>query len=323
MLERIQKSDTIALDSAQEVSKGLDLDLNELTSKYNVQTNLFEKILYGTPKTYGIFLNNPVSRGIMGSSKAIENLMRSAHILSVLRYEGVIDDLGKMAPGIKKSLFGASEEINIKLLNAMSTMNAAHFNYDDMTNIMAGLSVAIPFPTFFVKNLAYWLDKAMNNPQILDNIISVHENLWSDKDYAAKQDEFMGEAKGRGAIPALGSLYKPTPYASLFSAFDTLNNPVSNVAYRLNPMTRLLSQAALPSEDVKYRPYTTNIYTKNVKRGDPNFSYLRYALQSMNPYERQIQSALRLPAKIEKGKVQPADFLPSVFQPDFSKPRKK
>lgn len=306
-----------------ELSKGVDIDVNELISKYTVQTNIGDKILYGTDKTWGLFLNNPYSRAIMGSSRSIENLMRSAHILSNLKYNGAIDYINKKMPVLANKLDITSQELNIKLLNAFNTTSAAHFNYDNVTKLMAGLSYAIPFPTFFIKNLGFWLNAAFENPQILDNLLSVHENLWVDKNAEVQEDEFVGEAKGRGAIPALGSIYKPTPYASAFSAFDTLTNPVPNIAYRLNPLTRALTQGVLPSEDVKYRPYTTDIYTKNVKRGDPNFSYLRYALQSANPFERQAQNLLRLPAKIESGRLQPADVLPSVFQPYFGKKKKK
>ena len=307
----------------QEISKGLDIDVADIISKYTVQTNIADRVLYGSDKTWGLFLNNPVSRSIMGTSKGIENLMRSAHILSNLKYNGSIKYINENIPSLAGKLDTLSEELNIKLLNALGTMNAAHFNYDDVTDIMSKLSMAIPFPTFFTKNLANWLNVAVDNPQILDNILSVHENLWDDKSEAVKSDEFVAEAKGRGAIPALGSLYKPTPYASAFGAFDLLNNPKSSIGYRLNPMTRLLTQAVMPKEDVKYRPYTTDVFTKNVKRGDPNFSYLRYALQSANPFERAIQSGLRLPTKIEQGKVQPADVLPSVFQPYFEKNKKR
>jgi hypothetical protein len=306
----------------QEIAKGVDVDIADVISKYTVQNGL-DRVLYGSDKTWGLFLNNPVSRSIMGASKGIENLMRSAHILSNLKYNGAIEYINKNIPALKGQLDSLSQELNIKLMNSLSTMNAANFNYDDVTDIMAKLSMAIPFPTFFTKNLVKWLDIAIENPQILDNIISVHENLWDDKKEAVKSDEFVGKAKGRGAIPALGSLYKPTPYAATFSAFDTINDPIPNIAYRLNPMSRLLTQVLLPSEDVKYRPYTTDIYTKNVKRDDPNFNYLRYALQSINPFERQIQSGLRLPAKLERGQLQPADVLPSVFQPYFEKKKKR
>jgi hypothetical protein len=321
MLERLKAFDLEQYSVTQELSKGLDAV--DIISKYSVQTNAFEKIIYGNKKTFGLFFNNPVNNGIMAASSGIENMMRSAHILAILKEEGIIEEIGKRSPGIKKSLFAESEKLNINFQNAVNSMNAAHFNYDNVTDIMAGISTVIPFPIFMLKNLGFWLNKAIDNPQILDNVISVHENLWSDKNKAAQKDEFLGEAKGRGAVPALGSILKPTPYGSLFSAFDTITNPVSNVAYRLNPMTRLLTQAVLPAEDVKYRPYTTDVYTPNVKRGEPDFSYMRYALQSLNPFERQIQNALRLPAKLEQGNVQIADVLPSVFQPDFSKKKRK
>jgi hypothetical protein len=182
------------------------------------------------------------------------------------------------------------------------------------------------------------MDLFMENPQWVDNAIDVQEGLWSG--YNEEGDTFMTEAKGRGAIPIGNSalpdwfkgVYKPSPLQSMFGAFNLLNDPIDNLTYRVNP---LISGAAttvanaLPANDlttsltnpesVKYRPYSENMYERNVKLGDDNFSPIEYTLHRMNPYDRALNAQMRIYEKAKQGEVQLSDVLPSVFQPMFSK----
>jgi hypothetical protein len=161
--------------------------------------------------------------------------------------------------------------------------------------------------------------------------------LWSG--YNEEDDKFMTEAKGRGAIPVGGDalpkwfkgVYKPSPLQSMFGAFNLLNDPVDNLSYRVNPLVsgaKVAATQALPDnelttllkgdpESIKYRPYSTDMYERNVKQGDPNFDPVKYTLHRMNPYERSINTYLRAPQKMKEGEFQLSDALPSVFQPMF------
>ena len=99
--------------------------------------------------------------------------------------------------------------------------------------------------------------------------------------------------------------------------------------YRINPLisggvtaaahvapNELTTYLAKDSE-TKYRPYSTDMYERNVKSSDPNFNPLEYAVHRANPYERAVSTYLRTPSKIKEGEAQLSDFVPSVFQPDF------
>ena len=105
----------------------------------------------------------------------------------------------------------------------------------------------------------------------------------------------------------------------MFGAFNAVNNFKEDFSYRLNPLLRPVTRHLQDDEDVKYRPYSTNPYEKNIKQGSPQFSELSYLFHQLNPYERTINTALRTPRKIATNDYQLSDFLPSVFQPDFSK----
>jgi hypothetical protein len=224
----------------------------------------------------------------------------------------------------------------VHLSEAKNTMFNAQFDYERVNDFLSGVGKVVPFPIFFLKNFGYWMELFMNNPQWVDNAIDVQEGLW--QGYNEENDKFMTEAKGRGAIPIGGGIlpdwfkgvYKPSPLQSMFGAFNLLNDPIDNLTYRVNP---LISGAAttvgsvLPTNDlttsinnpdnVKYRPYSTNMYERNIKANDPKFNPVEYTLHRMNPFERAINTYLRLPKKLEKGEAQLSDVLPSVFQPMF------
>jgi hypothetical protein len=213
-------------------------------------------------------------------------------------------------------------------------MYESNFNYERMSDFMEGVGTAMPFPTFFLKNLAYWLELFEKNPQFFDHAITVHESMWQSRD--TSEDEILAEAKGRGAVPVgqklskfFKGIYKPTPLQSMFGAFNLINEPVENLSYRLHPLISGSAQAvnqALPHSplttflgEAKYRPYSTDMYERNVKQDDENFNSLAYTVHRSNPFERTINTALRTPAKVREGQAQLSDFLPSIFQPDFSK----
>jgi hypothetical protein len=285
--------------------------------------SIIKNLLYGFrlkdgKQVPGLFLNNPISNTVFKTSNIIENWMRSASVLSELKAKGIIKN-----ETLSLATSALGETGHVELLNALNKMNATHFSYDNVTEFMNKASTIIPFPTFYAKNIALWLEMFVDNPQAVEAILDTQKNLWGDRDFAGEKDTFAVEAMGRGAIPGPGKTFiKPTPQASLFSAFGNINEPIQNLAFRTNPLLRIPASLAMDSENVKYRPYSTNLFEKNIKKGDPNFNLLRYQLQSMNPYERTIQNLLRMPNKIKEGKAGLADVVPSVFQPDFSKPKK-
>ena len=117
---------------------------------------------------------------------------------------------------------------------------------------------------------------------------------------------------------------------SMFGAFNLLNSPIDNLSYRSHPLVggaEALAVEALPDGDlttllsdpdsVKSRPYSTNMYERNIRQGDPNFDPLTYTAHRMNPFDRTLNSYLRIPEKQKAGDLQLADALPSVFQPMF------
>lgn len=130
-------------------------------------------------------------------------------------------------------------------------------------------------------------------------------------------------------------IYKPTPLQSMFGAFSLINSPGPDVYNRLHPMlsSGIATAAKLPgirniaadkldSDTVKYRPYSTSRFQKNIRYGDKEFNPVAYAIHRNNPVERDLQAAIRLPDKVSAGEWQLSDVLPSIFQPDFSKTKK-
>lgn len=331
--------------------KASSTDLGDLTevvkkSNYEIPTSPVEHVLTGSGKynskdikTWGIFANNPISNSVIDASSNIENYFRSASILNDLKHNYEMSDVVKILHDYDFKEIGFDENmetLNVKMMDAINTMHAANFDYENIPDFMDAISTAIPFPTFFMKNFGYWLDIMVNNPELLDNMITVQRGLWSDRDLS--EDEFQAEAMGRGAIPtstfgipqaadALGGqklsnlfkgIYKPTPMNSMFSAFNLLNNPVENVAFRINPIATPLTRHLQEEDSVKYRPYSTNVYERNVTPKDENFRELSLLFHRLNPFERQTNTYLRTLPKLEKRQAQLSDFAPSLFQPDFS-----
>ena len=303
-------------------------------SSFNAPTTKLERILMGTKGSadehIGLFTNNPLSDKVLDMSENIENTFRSGMILNDLRHKGYtandIIDLLDLNPALEKEV---KQKLDIDLTDAINTMNSANFSYDATGPLIDTMTYVQTFPTFYLKNIAYWLQVMVENPQIIDNVISVQQGLWQNED--TSKDEFKAEAKGRGAIPiSIGKdgqllsnffkgIYKPSPLNSMFSAFNSLNNPIEDFTNRLKPPLKLTTYPLQKAEDVRYRPYSTNPYEKNITRNDPRFNPLEYAIHSYNPYERIINTYSRTPAKVLAGNAQLSDFLPSIFQPNFSK----
>ena len=314
-------------------------------SKFEKPNNMLGRVIEGKGnydrrlkgwRTWGFFVNNPVVDGMMGASEGIEDLVRTATIIDDLRHHGYSDDrmFRVMTSGNSEDLIG----LGVALENAKNAMYSAQFDYERLTDFLDTLGTAVPFPIFFLKNFVYWMDLFQNNPQFVDNMIDIQEGLWAHRKEEDENDEFAKEAKGRGAIPVGGSIalpewfkgiYKPSPLQSMFGAFSLLNDPLGDMQYRLHPaisgaaawahdeaptdLTTLLRG----SEELSYRPYSTNMYERNVKESDPQFNAAEYAMHRSNPFERTVNTYLRTPEKIKKGEAQLSDFAPSVFQPDF------
>lgn len=348
--------------TAASFDKGLqDLDIlakSKNASEYQISKDPVSRVLEGKGEyvsndvsTWGL-LSNPLTRKIMDMSELTENTARAATILNDLRHRGMdaewfseyfdtleaLKEAAKTNPKTAEFRESIKKQFSFDMSEGLNTMHNANFDYERMTDFTDTVGKYVPFPTFFLKNLAFWLEVLVNHPQYIDHAITVQESLWGSRD--TSEDKFAAEAKGRGAIPVsvggqnlsnfFKGIFKPTPLQSMFGAFSLLNNPVEDVFYRLHPaisttLTGLTQQGPLqpiaadliPSEDVKYRPYSTDMYERNVTRDDPNFNTAEYAIHRFNPMERSIQSAIRLPDKLNEGDVQLSDFLPSVFQPDF------
>jgi hypothetical protein len=312
------------------------------TSDFDAPTNWFDRITQGSGKydkknfkTWGLFMNNPAMKALTDASSGWEDIIRTASILDDIRHgEYSMDDFAKFARGSAGT--EDSIKLSVRLDEAKNTMFNAQFDYERQSDFISRIGKTVPFPIFFLKNFEYWMELFDKNPQFVDNVIDVQEGLWSG--YNEDNDKFMTEAKGRGAIPVGGDalpdwfkgVYKPSPLQSMFGAFSLLNDPIDNLSYRVNPLiggakaaaTSLLPDSDLTTyledpESVKYRPYSGDMYERNIKQGDPNFDPLNYTLHRMNPFDRAISSQMRIPAKWEAGEVQLSDALPSVFQPMF------
>lgn len=321
-----------------------NLDMNDVfaeltTNKYDVPNNIVERVLYGDPSqpkvkrfgkpsrkfsAMGLVVNNTFGDTILRSSNYIEDLMRTSSILNDLRHQGYdIDKLKHIINIPEEANSKLRQDLRISMSNAVNTMHAANFDYDNISPLMNEVSNILPFPTFYLKNLAFWAQQAVNKPQLIDNIISIQENMWSGRD--TTEDEFAAEAKGRGAIPIGGpskhltGIVKQSPYNSMFGAFNAVNNFKEDFAYRTNPLMRPVARHLQDPKDIKYRPYSTNPYEKNITKGDPKFSELAYMFHQLNPYERTINTFARTPKKVSTNNWQLSDFAPSIFQPDFSK----
>lgn len=319
-------------------------DLADLrnVSEFEMPTNWWTRITQGKgkydkhkPSTWGVFMNNPPTSTMLGWSTGWEEVIRTASILDDLEHGYTLEELGALARGQKYTQ--ADINFRVRLDEAKNTMFNAQFDYERGSDFMEGVGKVVPFPVFFLKNFAYWMELFEKNPQYVDNAIDIQEGLWSNRDEEHSKDSFAIEAKGRGAIPVGGKAlpdwfkgyYKPAPLQSMFGAFNLLNDPVGNMQYRVNPLVsggvaaanRLapneLTTSLAPTEETKYRPYSTDMYERNVKSSDPNFNPLEYTVHRMNPYERAMNTYLRTPEKVKKGDAQLSDFVPSVFQPDF------
>ena len=318
---------------------------------YEADKNIVEKVFTGKGKynpkdvtTWGLFTSNPLSNAVLKSSAQIETIMRSSAVLNDLTHKysskeimDILEDSQALEKSFRDNIKNGidremrtvealnRQQLEIDAMDALNVSSAANFNYEDTTGLIDNLSYVIPFPTFFLKNLAFWTNIVVENPQYIDNAISVQQGLWHGKD--TSKDEFAAEAKGRGAVALQGTgqnssnfvkgIFKPSPLSSMFGAFNLINNPVENLRYRVNPAMQLATSPLLPDEEVKYRPYNTNIYQKNISKDDKEFNSLAYMFHTLNPYERQVKTYLRTPNKINKGQAQLSDFLPSIFQPDF------
>ena len=318
------------------------------TSKYNQPSNVVERVLKGKGKyvgsdisTWGIAVNNPIQKGVMDASESIEHYARSSSILNDLKHKGLdrnrLIELLNLSPDAENKL---RDDLMVNISEAVNTMHHSNFSYEDVPDFMDNVSNFIPFPTFFLKNFSYWLQMLVDNPQYLDHAISVQEGLWSGRN--TDKDEFIAGAKGRGAIPIGGNkkgglegffkgIYKPAPLNSMFGAFNMLNSPGADIFYRSHPLISGAAAAAskvspavkntlkgvVGTENIKYRPYSTDMYEKNIGIDNPEFNPLAYQAHRINPFERGINSALRAPAKIKQGEAQLSDFSSSVFQPTF------
>lgn len=310
-----------------------NLDLEDVIDKtrknpYDTPTNPVERVIYGKQgkgiKSWGLMLNNPLSDFILKKSNQIETHMRSAAILNDLKHQGmstdVISDILEMPKDVADK---TRRDLRIQMHDAVNTMHSANFDYDNVSNFMNTMSYVMPFPTFYLKNIAYWLDVLVENPQKIDKIISAHEALWSAKEEDVEKDEFAAEAKGRGAVPVftgkkhLAGFVKQTPYTSMFGAFNALNDPQGDFWFRTNPLLRPVTRHLQRDEDVRYRPYSTNQYEKNIKQGDKEFNDLAYIFHQLNPYDKFINNMARLPGKIDKNDYRLSDFASSLIQPDF------
>lgn len=313
----------------------------------NYAKNPFDRILYGLHnynksdiRTYGI-LNNPLSNLTFDASESIESTFRAGCVLNDLKHQGV--DLTEFAKQIGSD--ETADMFRVKMLNAINAMHNANFDYNSVAPLLEDLQHFVPFPTFWLKNTSYWFDMLMNHPQYIDAAVTIQDNLWRNEDI--EHDEFKAEAKARGAIPmsAITSdtdnkglskffrgIYKPSPLQSMYSAFNTINEPLTQTVNRTHPFIQSGIAAAsqipgvdnltthlMPTEDIRYRPYSTNPFERNIKATDDKFNPIKYAVHRSNPFERTINTALRTPKKVKAGTAQLSDFLPSVFQPDFSK----
>lgn len=310
-----------------------NLDLEDVIDKtrknpYDVPTNTVERVIYGKQgkgiKAWGLMLNNPLSDFILKKSNQIETHMRSAAILNDLKHQGVSTDVISDILEMPKDVADKTRrDLRIQMHDAVNTMHSANFDYDNVSNFMNTMSYVMPFPTFYLKNIAYWLDVLVENPQKIDKIISAHEALWTAKEEDVEKDEFAAEAKGRGAVPVftgkkhLSGFVKQTPYTSMFGAFNALNDPQGDFWFRTNPLLRPVTRHLQRDEDVRYRPYSTNQYEKNIKQGDKEFNDLAYMFHQLNPYDKFINNMARLPGKIDKNEYRLSDFASSLIQPDF------
>jgi hypothetical protein len=286
-------------------------DLGKLSSAdFPINEGLFHNIVYK------MSVDNPIAKFTLNKSTELEGIMRGAHILTELNRRGIYKN-----KALKSTSLAVSD--HIAMVDAVNKMNAANFSYDDITDTMAKISMVIPFPTFFMKNMVLWLDMMFNNHQLVESILDTQEVFWGNRDEEKQiKDSFEVEAKGRGAVPTPIGILKQTPTSSLFSAFGNINDPLNNLLFRLNPALKFATLPITETDNAKYRPYSTNPFEKNIKKGDPNFNLLVYQLKAMNPYERPIQNLLRAPAKASMGSLQASDILSSIFQPDFNKPKK-
>lgn len=306
--------------------------------KYEAPKSFVEKRLMGhhydkhNITTWGVTAGNPISNTVTNWSGGVETKWRSGSVLNYLK--DYYKDDASFAAAInadpklhKKEL----ELLRVRTREAMNMMNAANFNYDNISELMHKVSYIMPFPTFYLKNLGYWLEVVNENPKIIDTIVSTQNTMWHGID--TTKDNFQAEAKGRGSLPmssiigqkpskVFKGVLKPTMTNSMFSAFSTINNPLKDVANRVNPIASPLTRHLQEPENVRYRPYSTDPYEKNIKQGDKNFNKLTYTFHRLNPYDRFLNTYLRTPAKIKTNQAQMSDFLPSIFQPDYSRKEK-
>ena len=312
------------------------------TSDFDVPSNMWDRITQGKgsyrwnkPSTWGIFMNNPIMKAFTDASGGWEELIRTASIVDDLKHKAYsIEDLSEYSKYLSPDLGESRRLFDVHLEEAKNTMFNAQFDYERVNNFFDGIGKVVPFPIFFLKNFQYWMDVFMRNPQFVDNVIDVQEGLWAG--HNEKDDKFMKEAKGRGAIPVQGDalpnwfkgVYKPSPLQSMFGAFNLLNSPLDNLTYRVNPLVSgtasVIGQATgdplttlSDSESIKYRPYSTDMYERNVKLGDEEFNPINYTVHRMNPFDRSMNAWLRAPDKMKEGEFQLSDALPSVFQPIF------
>ena len=346
-LKNVQSGSFVDME-IKEMSKQLQDELNSQFYKPSFIERLTtnkSSYKFRDPSTWDVWHNNPVGRGVLDVSEGIETYMREAMIYNDLMHSGLdVDAMRKLI----NAPIGSKEHTNLRMgiVNAVNTMHNANFDYANITDAMDFASTYIPFPTFYLKNVAYWLNMFIEHPQYVDTALAINEGLWANEDTSS--DEFKAGAKARGAIPLSAiheskdgqklsnffkGIYKPSPLQSMFGAFNAMNNPLESLSQRTHPLIQG-AQATLGKvlpftdlttdpENIRYRPYNTNQYQPNIDVSEEEFNPLAYTAHKMNPFDRTLSTGLRTPGKVKRGEAQLSDFLPSVFQPDFSKKSSK
>ena len=167
-----------------------------------------------------IFFDNAIRRGTIDKVMDVNTLVEHAGRLSNLRM---------------------SKANGLDYIDAYNKVLRTHFDYGVKSKGMRTAELIIPFITFPLYNLQYWIDAAFESPWLVEMLIDASRtSLESEahKQFTIDNSNKLQSALLNGNVYIGGMLWKVNP--SVFDAFNLITNPAGEVQQRtLTPIKAL------------------------------------------------------------------------------------
>lgn len=171
---------------------------------------------------------------------------------------------------------------------ALNKVLAAHFNYSNKSNWELSLELLVPFISFPLRNFMFWNEALDEHPELLKVFIDMTITNWGDE----KDNQYNQTKITKGGIRLWGDVSVESGL-SVFDAMAFGGNALNVLTQRkLNPLVSVAIEGA-----------------KQLAVGQ---SSLDYRLQRL-PIMSHIKTGSELVGSLQKGKFNPYDIAPSLF----------